>query len=447
MQSGRRSVRVADVDASLTYCVVAYHFPPDTEAGAVRAQGLARVLADLGHQVHVFTPASGSSASEGYHVHVVPGRQAGEGLKSALRLAPGASLYSGLRGSAWRVARKTVISAREWFVFPDGARAWSKACATAVASWLTANTCDVLISTAPPWSVHMAAHAALKSTSGTRPIWIQDWRDLLVASPLYRFGRIRRWRDRRLERMLITEADAVTVTTQDMGRIMAEEYPRAQVTPVYNGYDERTLEQPRHRSRTHARLTFTHAGSLYEGERSALPLLASMKRLISEGAVDRSRVFVQFAGPPDATLRGIVEELGLADIVSLPGLVPRSAVPKMLEESDVVLVIMRNPAREASLIPAKTFEYMAAQRPILALNCAPSSELGRLLMRTRAGICVDDQETTDRAVLALYRRFELEGPLVSDADRNALAEFTHVRMAREFDAVARSLLAGRVNHA
>lgn len=435
-------VRVAADGKRLTYCVLAYHFPPDTSAGAMRAHGLARALADRGNEVHVFTAASASGGVEGYTVHVVPGHQAGDGLKAALGLAPRASLHSSLGGLPSRVIRRIARDAREWFLFPDGYRAWSRECAAAVASWLTTGTCDVLISTAPPWSTHIAARSALGSKAGAGPIWIEDCRDLLVANPHYRFGRIRRWRDRRLERGLIARADAVTVTTEDMGRVLAGDYPAARIVPVYNGYDERTLSPvPQRCSRDGARLTFTHAGNLYEGKRSPLPLLTSVASLISNGDIDRSRVCLQFAGPPDAALRRAVDELGLADVVRLRGLVPRSEMPEMLELSDVLLVIMWDPVREASLIPAKTFEYMAAMRPILALNCSPSSELGRILRRTHTGICVAEDDGVGAAVLALYRRFVSEGPLLPDADGEALADHTHARMAEEFDKLARSLLA------
>ena len=390
--------RVAADEKSLTYCVLAYHFPPDTSAGAMRAHGLARELADLGNEVHVFTAASGPDRPEGYTVHVVPGHQAGDGVKAALGLAPRTSLHSGLRGLSSRVVRRVARDTREWVLFPDGYRAWSRRCAAAVASWLATNSCDVLISTAPPWSTHMAAKEALGSKAGPGPIWIEDCRDLLVANPHYRFGRVRRWRDRRLEGGLLARADAVTVTTREMGRILSEAYPRVRIVPVYNGYDERALAPERRRSPEDARLTFTHAGNLYEGRRSALPLLRSVASLISTGDIDRSRVCLQFAGPPDATLRDAVEELGLADVVRLRGIVPRSDVPKMLEQSDVLLVIMWDPVREASLIPAKTFEYVAARRLILALNCSPSSELGQFLTRTRTGICVEGEEGIGAAV-------------------------------------------------
>lgn len=447
MQSSTQSTQIAAGEASLTYCVLAYHFPPDTSIGAVRAHGLARALADAGNEVHVFTHASGASASEGYSVHIVPGRQAGEGVKAALGLAPDASLHSNLRGLPSRVLQRVLGFGREWVLFPDDTRSWSKRCAAAVAAWLAANTCDVLISTAPPVSVHVAARKAIGRKAPRGPVWIADWRDLLVANPYLQFGMIRRWRDRRLERELMASADAATTATAEMCRILAESYPRVRIVPVYSGYDERALAEGQRCLRDDERLTFTHMGYLYEGKRSALPLLKSVSTLISEGEIDRSRLCLRFAGPADAVLRRAVEDLGLSDVVKLCGVVPRSAVPKMLEESHVLLVIMWDPIREASLIPGKTFEYMAAQRPILALNCSASSELGRLLARTRTGICVNEEQGIGPAVLALYRRFRSDDRALLDVDREALGYYTHARMAADFDALARSLLPSVVEDA
>ena len=437
---GRQSARSDTATPKLVYCLLAYHFPPATSAGAVRAHGLARELAAAGHEVHVFAPEAGPGVPEGYRVHVVPGRQAGDRLKAALGVAPGASFRSGLPRPFAHVRGWVPRLLREWALFPDGARSWSRRCAGAAAAWLATSRCDVLVSTGPPVSVHVAA-SRLRGRQA-RPVWIADWRDLWTLAPQYEYGSLRRWRDLRLERALMSRADAVTVTTEMSGRILAEAYPGVRILPVYNGYNDRSLADAPRRWGDRTQLTITHAGFLYEGQRSVFPLLASISRLISRGDIGRSRVRLQFAGPPDAALSRAIADLGLSDVVDLLGVVPRPAVRRMLAESDVLVVITWDAVREACLIPAKTLEYMAAQRPIVAFNCVPTSELGRLITRTRTGTCVVTDDEIDACLLELYQRFLSEGPLVGNPDRAVLAEYTHARMAGQFDALARSLLAG-----
>jgi len=430
----------ATIEGGLVYCLMAYHFPPDTSAGAVRARGLAKALADAGNEVHVFTRASGPSDPEGYSVHVVPGQQVGDGVKRAVGVTPGTSLRSGLRGRPSRAVAWLLHFGREWLLYPDDARAWARRCAMAVIAWGVTGRPDVVVSTAPPWSVHVAAWRVRQHSVGK--IWVADWRDLWTANPHYDFGRFRRRRDARLERRLLDDADAVTVTTRDMGIMLAKAYPDVHVVPVYNGYDERRFAHNRDRSGDNTRLTITYAGYLYEGKRSVVPLLKTVSELIADGRIDRTRMCLQFAGPPDAKLVATVEELGLDDVVRLRGVVPRLEIPKLLEDSDVLLVIMWDSVLEASLVPAKTFEYIEADRPILALRCAPSSELGRLLSYTRTGVCVEHDDDIATVVLDLYRRFVSVGSVRVEPDLETLRRFTHSHMAAEFDRISRLLLEG-----
>jgi hypothetical protein len=428
----------APATGGLRYCLIAFHFPPDTSAGAVRAHGLARKLAEAGNEVHVFTAATGPLTPEGYAVHVVPGQQFGTGFKRALGVAPGGSPGPGVRRGPSRVLGKLMLFAREWLLYPDDARAWARACAAAVVAWGTTARPDVLVSTAPPWSVHVAARRAFRLSVGR--VWIADWRDLWTPSPHYGFGRFRRLLDQRLERKLLHDSGGITVTTPMMADMLAKAYPGLAVVPIYNGYDERRLAQSKDRSPGHTRLVITYAGYLYQGKRSVVPFLSAVSELITQGHIDATRVCLQFAGPSDATLDAEVDRLGLGDTVLRRGVVARDKVPALLETSDVLLVIMWDAVREASLVPAKTFEYIEARRPILALRCSPSGELGRLLTQTRTGVCVESDGEIGAAVLGLYQRFVSEGAVRVDPDMTALESFAHGRMAEQFDDTARSLL-------
>jgi glycosyltransferase involved in cell wall biosynthesis len=425
--------------SGLCYVIVTYHFPPATTAGAVRAYGLARRLGEAGNEVHVFAPACGPAADEPFEVHVVAGAESGDGVKSALGVAPGSSLRSRVPASLAPAAGRALGVAKEWAFFPDTARAWADRCGVALAEWLKDHSCDVVISSSPPVSAHVAVFDALARQPG--PVWIADWRDLWTRNPHYSFGSVRAARDRRLEARLLVAADAVTATTAEMGAILAEVYPHTRVVPVYNGYDEHSLgsEPP---DRTERPLVITHAGYLYEGKRSVAPLLRIVGELIAEGAIDRDRIRFRFAGPPDATLSTTVEALGLADVVEVLGIVPRTDVAALLEDSDVLLIVTWDAVLERSLVPAKTFEYIAARRPVLALNCSAEGELGTVLARTGAGTCVDGDDQTREALMDLYRRREAGEPLPG-AGVGVGGDYTHGRMAAQFDDLARSLVGAR----
>ncbi len=423
-------------DSRLSYCIVAYRFPPAPSAGAARAYGLARGLAEAGNEVHVFTPSSDGAEGEPFIVHSVPGGEAADGLKTALGVSPGVSLGSRLPRALAPAVAKVLKTAKEWAYFPDTARGWADRCAQALGAWLDSHECDVIISTSPPVSAHFAVREALGGRSG--PVWVADFRDLWTANPHYEFGGARMARDRRLERALLHEADAITVTTREMARVLEGAYPSAKVVPVYSGYDERAVggEAPPRSGRP---LMIAHAGYLYEGKRSVEPLLEAVANLLAEGAFERESIRLRFAGPADLALGATADRLGLRDVVEIMGEIPHAEVPDLLEASDVLLIVAWDPERESSLIPAKTFEYLAARRPILALNCRDEGEVGRLLGETDAGKCVNDVEDARAALKELYAAHS-EGRPLSHPDSRVIAHYTQRRMAAEFDELAHSLV-------
>lgn len=431
-------------DGRLVYALIAFHYPPSTQVAAVRAWGLARELAEAGDEVHVFTPVADGPTRPGVTVHVVAGSQTGDGVKTALGLPPGASLRHGVPRALAPIASAAVRLGKEIALFPDGARSWADACARALESWLEASPCDVLISTASPVSAHLAA-MRLRSRH-PELVWISDWRDLWTANPFYNSGRIRRSRDLRLERLLVANADGHVATTRQMAAILQEQYPGANVRAIYNGFDEASYRSNSPKQAGTAPLTLTHAGALYEGNCSTLPLLRAVADLMAEGLVARDRLRLEFAGPPDAVLQEGVSLLGLDDVVHLHGVLPRTKAHELMRDSDVLFVISASRIGSTSVVPAKTFEYIEARRPVLALNCGHSSELGMLLEKTRTGTCARSDHEVREAVLRLYHEFEESGRIAFDPDVRELAQFTHAHMARSFDDFARELRDARPDH-
>jgi hypothetical protein len=80
--------------------------------------------------------------------------------------------------------------------------------------------------------------------------------------------------------------------------------------------------------------------------------------------------------------------------------------------------------RGSSFVPAKTWEYLAAERPILAL-VPPEGEAARVLERTGDALVVapDDEDGCRRALERLVERFEagtLEAPRLDPEVRASL---------------------------
>lgn len=82
-------------------------------------------------------------------------------------------------------------------------------------------------------------------------------------------------------------------------------------------------------------------------------------------------------------LMELVQQLSLTDRVIFYGYQPFTRVMEMLSESDFALIPHLKTEHTDSTIPHKLFQYMYAQKPVIASNCLP---IERILLETGAGL-------------------------------------------------------------
>lgn len=116
-------------------------------------------------------------------------------------------------------------------------------------------------------------------------------------------------------------------------------------------------------------LVLVHSGIIYPSERDPVPFFEALSALKQRGEIDAGRLqIVLRATAHDDYLRPLIEKNGIADIVQLaPPVAYREALAEMLQ-ADGLLILQA--ANCNSQIPAKLYEYLRAQRPILALTDA-----------------------------------------------------------------------------
>jgi glycosyltransferase involved in cell wall biosynthesis len=147
---------------------------------------------------------------------------------------------------------------------------------------------------------------------------------------------------------------------------------------------------------------------------------------------DMRRQFrVLFAGPRNQRTERLVNELQLADVVELLGFVPHHESLQLMVNADVLLLLMAreeaaNKLNGTIMVPGKTYEYLGARRPILAL--VPEGAVAELIRETASGTVVapDEPAGIEEAIIALFRAWQ-SGTLglgttdVSRYERKALA--------------------------
>ncbi|HKU15963.1 MAG TPA: glycosyltransferase [Steroidobacteraceae bacterium] len=238
---------------------------------------------------------------------------------------------------------------------------------------------DVIFSTYPIATTHLIAYCLARWTGVP---WVADFRDSMTEENYptdARQRRVYRW----IERKTVAAAACVVFTTRGTATMYRERYPqipadRWQIVP--NGYDEdmfRAFDAVQPTARGNERVTLLHTGILYPHERDPRAFFRAVAALKQQGtfAAGRVRIVFRATGHDDVIARMLAES-GIADIVELAPSIPYQAALREMLEADGLLVFQA--ANSNHQIPAKTYEYMRAGRPILAVT-DPAGDTAELL--------------------------------------------------------------------
>jgi glycosyltransferase involved in cell wall biosynthesis len=172
------------------------------------------------------------------------------------------------------------------------------------------------------------------------------------------------------------------------------------------------------------RFRLTHAGSFF-GHRDPRPFLRALQ---ASGLDEVTARFVGDFRPGD---REFLESLQLGDRVELVDYVPRRESLRLQRDSDALLLLIPEAGgRGRGILSGKVFEYLAAERPILAL-VPPDGAAAQLIRDTGAGVVAppEDEEAIRHALVSLHTRWQrgdLDGPPLSVEWRDRLSRASRV---------------------
>jgi hypothetical protein len=226
---------------------------------------------------------------------------------------------------------------------------------------------DVIWSTYPIATAHLIG-LALHRLSGIP--WMVDMRDPMSDNyyPLDPFlHRIFRC----IENKVINSCSAVVCTTAGAVAAYRARFPHLPATHftlIENGYDETDFsraQQAQPPAGVGTRFRLVHSGVVYPLERDPIPLFQALAALQQRGALAHGNFeLVLRATGHDGFLAGLLEQYGIASLVTLaPPLPYRAALAEMLRADGLLILQAANCNHQ---VPAKLYEYLRARRPILA---------------------------------------------------------------------------------
>jgi glycosyltransferase involved in cell wall biosynthesis len=378
---------------------VTYHFPPVGGAGVQRSYKFVRYLPDFGWEPVVLTGPGGAddrwTPTDESLGDEVPAST------TVLRVpGPVPARASGTRGRAERWLRLRTGFARWW---QDGISATAS----------DVGDVDVLFASMSPFESAPAVAGLARALD--RP-WVADLRDpwALDEMVVYPTALHRRLELRRMGQLLRSAA-AVVVNTEEARRAILRFLPDLNadsVTAIPNGYDEADFGGPPP-VRTDGAFRIVHAGYLHTDlglaqrrsgrlrrvlggdeaqvdhlARSHVFLLRALDRLLAARPELEQRVELHLAGVLSSADRAVIDaELRHPEIVKTPGYLSHAETVRLLRSADLLFLPMHGlpPGRRARIVPGKTYEYLAAGRPILA--AVPDGDARDLLGQAGAVLC------------------------------------------------------------
>jgi glycosyltransferase involved in cell wall biosynthesis len=396
--------------------IVSFYFPPAGGGGVQRPLKFATHLPELGIETHVLAPDDPKWIHRDDELHpptlawVHRARYIGtSGRKPAEEL-------HGTQGLV-RLSKQAQLFGRR-FLVPDENVSWNLTAIPAAIRIVRNEGIDVVVTTSPPSSVHLIG-AAVRRATGVR--WVADLRDSLVAHPHRHAERMivraKEQGEHAVAKLVASQADAITCVSEAIADEIRARSPRGPVTTIANGSDFDDFagleRQPSERFR------LTHAGSFF-GKRDPRPFLTALKQ---SGLDD---ITVRFLGDFRSADREWAETLELGDRLELIPYASRRRSLELQRDSEALLLLIPDAGgRGKGVLSGKVFEYLAAERPILAI-VPPDGAAAELIRDAGAGIVVapDDVDGIASALSDLHKRWRdgtLDGPPLSDEWRTKVS--------------------------
>ncbi len=426
-----------------------YHFPPNWEVGARRPYALARLLPRHGWRVTVVTVRRPDEAfvdlrgrrplPRSTRVVRTPSFELARVMRRMYRLLGGAGREmaerarpagNGAAAGGGALGQRLRDFAYNWVYVPDKRVGWVPYAVAAGLRETRLRRPDVLVTTSPPHSVHLAGYLLARLT-GLK--WVVDFRDLWTKNTLHaptslakRYA-FERW----LEERVLVRADRIVTTSQGSRDLLLNTLPSHgwhKVRVIPNGYDRLSAE-PDRPSNGAFRLSLT--GRLYPG--TFEPLLGGLHKAVELEPGLRGKLHLHLMGHLDDTVSperagqaGV--ELQLSEYAH-----PEQAARVQVGSDLLVCAIPRRPFAEAWL-PYKLVEYLGRRKPILFVG--PRGEAWDLVRRSRLGWVAepDDADAIASALLAAYR-LRADGRLPSGPGNGFFEEWSVEHRVAQFAAL------------
>lgn len=428
--------------------LISFHFPPYNDVAAVRIGKFAKYLADYGWEPIVLTVNNRLGIPRTLPVEIneskivrTPYYAFFDVLSQAYRRINNQKSGNKSSGSQEKGIRNGSLDLKMYRLFESSFRlpviekfifdpiGWYKPAVKAGLETINSNDIKIIFSSYSPSVSHFIA-ARLHQETGIP--WVADYRDDWAGNykeyhpqPLYYF-------DRQWEKHTLKYSDALVSINHPLAKILENSHHKIP-TVIPNGFDDADFKNSVSLT---SKFTITYTGGIW-GKRDPSLIFQAFSEIKKEGKLSSEDIEIRFFGHSvNNDISPIIAKYNVQDFVKLGGSIPYKESIKKQMESSVLLLLSWNDPRDAGTTTGKIYEYLGANRPILAM-AYPGGEIDKLLRQSGCGIVVNDSDEIKRLILAWFDEFKRTGRISAhfQPNHNIINSYTRKEQTRSLASV------------
>ncbi len=271
----------------------------------------------------------------------------------------------------------------------DEYKSWKNNAINAFKKINAVHNTDYVISTFPTVAPHLVALKLKKEGFDFK--WIADMRDEMSLNPFNNYFTKRYLR--KVEQKLFSTASCLTTTTpsfvNNFNKLAGAKICTAEIR---NGFDFEITDDYNYNEV----FTISHTGTFYS-DIKPYTFLQAVSDLKSENKLPEMNIVFIGAG------QTIVIPNDLKEIVSTTPKIPHDLAVQKIKESDANLLVV--PKSMSKAIQGKLYEYIASQKPVIAL-ADKDSEAAGLINRCNAGF-IAEMNNINEIKLIILKAYDL----------------------------------------
>lgn len=243
----------------------------------------------------------------------------------------------------------------------------------------------IIFSSGGPVSSHMIASILHKKTSVP---WIADYRDLWSGNYFFPRHFLIDKIEALIEKRVMKNVSAFTTVSEELLSYLKKLHGK-DVFLITNGFDEEDYNFDVVREKGKMRIIYT--GNIYPGKREVEFFFRVISNIIKEMDLSPDFFSLEFYSSITGKIPELVKKYNLEGFVKINPFLPYEECRKVQKSADLLLILESPEEAMKGVATGKIFEYLGAERPILAI--APEGgAIDRILKETKRGIAIHSEE-------------------------------------------------------